>query len=57
MNSRRKSLLVVLLILLFLPIALGGGIGTVELTLWMVLLVAWLVAFVYWARQPKSSTH
>jgi hypothetical protein len=50
-NSRRKSLLLVLLVLLLLPLALGG-IGTVELMVWVLLLAAWLVAFVVWARNP-----
>ena len=54
MNSRRKSLLLVLLVLLLLPLALGG-VGTVELTVWVLLLAAWLVAFVVWARKPSPA--
>ena len=46
MNSRRKSLLVVLLILLLLPLVVGG-VGTVELSLWLVLLAAWAFAFIF----------
>ena len=54
MNSRRKSLLLVLLVLLLLPLALGS-IGTVELIVWVLLLAAWLVAFVVWARNPSPA--
>ncbi len=56
MNSRRRSLLVVLVILLLGPAALSpfGGIGPVELTIWLALLAAWVVAFVVWARSPRD---
>ncbi len=53
MNSRRKSLLVVLLILVFLPVAIGG-IGTVELTLWLALLAVWAFAFATWGGRVGS---
>ena len=53
MNRRRKSLLVVLLILVLAPIALGG-IGTVELAIWLLLLVAWLLAFAFWAKNADT---
>lgn len=55
-NSRRRSLLVLLVILLLAPAALSGfgGIGPVEVTIWLVLLAAWVVAFVVWARSPRD---
>lgn len=51
MNTRGKSLLVVLVILVLLPPALGGGIGEVEVAIWLLLLVAWLCAFIWWAKE------
>ena len=48
MTERRRWLLLGLLPLfgvLFL-----GGIGTVELVLWLALLAGWLLAFVTWGR-------
>lgn len=54
MNSRRKTLLVVLFILLLLPVVVGG-IGAVELTLWLVLLAGWLVAFIFWGGRSTGT--
>lgn len=60
MTSRRKSLLVVLLILLLFPIMLGGavgrGLGAQELALWVLLLALWLAAFLFWGGKTGRST-
>ena len=53
MNRRRKSLLVVLLILVLAPIGLGG-LGTVELGIWLLLLGAWILALVFWAKNADT---
>lgn len=44
-----------LLGLLVLPLLLAplGGIGTVEMTIWMVLLVAWVL---WWVRSRRAET-
>ncbi|CAI9418651.1 hypothetical protein [Nocardioides sp. T2.26MG-1] len=56
MNSRRWSLLLLLVVLFLAPAALAplGGLGPVEVTIWFVLLAAWVVAFVVWARSPRD---
>jgi hypothetical protein len=56
MNSRRKNLLV------YIPVLIGvlyiggllGGIGSIELMIWLVLVSAWFYAFVFWAKSPRS---
>jgi hypothetical protein len=59
MTSRRKALLPILL--LFVAFLFLGGIGTVELTVWLVLLAVWIWAFVAWGRadvtEPKPQPH
>lgn len=52
MNGRRKMLLVVLVLLVLLPML--GSIGTVELTIWILLLAAWTWAFLFWAKPVKD---
>ena len=54
MNPRRKALLVALAPLLLLPFivgaVLGPRIGQPEMLVWLVLLAAWLTAFLTWGR-------
>ncbi len=54
MSSRRKSLLVVLLVLLLGPVGLGR-VGAVELVIWVLLLAAWTYAFVVWAKPDANA--
>ena len=53
MNTRRKNLL------LLLPVLIGllflGPIGTVELAIWLVLVLTWLYAFFVWAAKRSPS--
>lgn len=53
MTSRRKGMLALLVVLLALPIVLGGGMGTVEVALWIALLVAWVGLFAGWAGRER----
>lgn len=57
MTEARKVLLLVLVPLLALPIAVSalGQIGSVELLLWIVLLIAWVVAFTVAGRRREDS--
>jgi len=50
MTARRKNLLLVLLLLFVLLVAAGalGGVGIVELGIWLALVVVWVVAFATW---------
>jgi hypothetical protein len=48
MSSRRKNLLLVLPLLVL--VLFLGLIGPVELTIWLVLVGAWLYAFFVWAK-------
>lgn len=55
MTDRRKILLALLLVwfaLLFL-----GDFGIVEVTLWLVLLAVWIVAFFTWGRRKTGPQH
>lgn len=56
MSGGRKMLLYALVPLVALLIALGllGGLGSVELVLWLLLLAAWIVAFVVSARRRST---
>jgi hypothetical protein len=46
---------IVFMVLVLLFVGVLGGIGTVELTIWLVLLVAALVAVGVRTRRPASS--
>lgn len=54
MNARRKNLLILL------PLLIGalflGLIGTVEMLIWLVLVVGWLYGFVVWAKRSPAVT-
>lgn len=52
MTDRRRWLLVLLVPLFALPVLLApfGGIGEVEVALWILLMTGWVVAFLFWAR-------
>jgi hypothetical protein len=54
-TNKRRTLLWLLLIPLVGVLFLGLGIGTIERAIWLALLVAWLVAFFTWAKQPSHS--
>jgi len=49
MTSRRR-ILIALFPLLLLPLFLGAGVGTIELSIWLVLLLTWVALFVRWGR-------
>lgn len=54
LTPRRKALLPVLL--LFVAFLYLGLIGTVELTIWLILLGVWTWAFVVWGRADRHPT-
>jgi hypothetical protein len=53
MTTRRKGLLLVLVVV---PLSGIAAIGPVELILWAVLLVAWVLAFVLWGGRASHPT-
>ncbi len=58
-KKRRSLMWVLLVVLIALPFIIGfagAGVGTPELGIWVVLFVAWLVAFFTWAK-PNGHTH
>lgn len=59
MTSRRRGLLLVLIPLVGLPLTGLASLGTVEVTLWLLLLVAWLWAFFGWGsrRSGRAPAH
>ena len=48
MNTRRKNLMIPLVLLV--AVLFVGGLGTVEVTIWLVLVITWLYAFFAWAK-------
>jgi len=44
---------VLLVVLVLAPIVIGG-IGTVEAGIWLLLVLAWVYAFVFWARNSAT---
>jgi len=56
MTGRRKNLLWLLALLLLMPVVVGlfGGVGSYELLVWFVLVVAWAAAFSTWGRRPTG---
>lgn len=56
MTPRRKGLLVLLVLLIGVPLSGVAVIGPVELVLWLVLLAAWVVAFVVWGGKTGHAS-
>ncbi|ALX03658.1 hypothetical protein [Aeromicrobium erythreum] len=59
MSGRRQVLAVLLVVVVLLPfglVGLGGsvGYGTVELVVWLVVVVALVVALLTWGRGPRD---
>ncbi|MBO0811312.1 MAG: hypothetical protein J2P23_04615 [Microlunatus sp.] len=56
---RRNIMLALLPVVLLLPFLVGlfGGIGPYELLLWLVLVAAWVVAYIAWARPRQRKVH
>lgn len=57
MGTRRKAILWMLTVLagLFLTLFVLGGIGTVELTLFVLALAVWLLAYLTWGRTREHT--
>ena len=51
MNSRRKGLMIPLVLLVALLFV--GTLGTVEVTIWLILVITWLYAFFVWAKNDR----
>lgn len=53
--NRRRIMFSLIPVLVLLPIVAGlvGDIGTYELLLWLVLVAAWIVSYMAWARPPQ----
>lgn len=58
MSTRQQVLVLALLVTVFLPLGLAGvagGFGPVEVGVWLVLVVALVVAIFTWGRGPRAS--
>ena len=53
MNSRRKGLMIPLVLLV--AVLFVGTVGTVEVTIWLGLVITWLCAFFVWARNDQGN--
>lgn len=56
-NDSRIVLLLALVLLVPLPFALAlfGGLGEVEMLIWLAAVVTWVMAFVLWGRRRRSA--
>lgn len=53
--NRRRIMLSLIPVLVVLPILAGlvADVGTYELLLWLALVVAWIIAYIVWARPQE----
>lgn len=56
MTSRRKALLYLLPVLLLLPLGLApfGQMGPVEISIWLALIVLWVIVFANWGSSRRT---